>query len=278
MVRGVEKRLLFLDDRDRERLFERLGDVLAETETRCFAWAFMPNHVHLVLRTGDVSISKLMQRVLTSYSLRFNLRHDRVGHLVQNRFKSKLVLDEEYLLPLIRYVHRNPVEAGLVRSVEDLARFRWCGHAALMGRRPTSFEAVDEVLGLFDPDPLIARERIHVWMRSVQDPPLPVHLEGRRQEEPQRPRTGPRVGRGSLDRLIRDLCAQHGVAIEDLLSGRRDRVTARARSVIAYRATRELHLSVVGVAEKLGISPPAVVQAAARYRTPRPLAPLDPTS
>ncbi len=115
IVRGIERRNIFLDDVDRENFLARLGAVIEDTQTACFAWALIPNHVHLLLRTGDGPISRVMQRLLTGYAVSFNRRHRRHGHLFQNRYKSILCQEDAYLLELVRYIHLNPLRAKMVQ-------------------------------------------------------------------------------------------------------------------------------------------------------------------
>ena len=108
ICRGVEGRQIFVDDADRDHFVKRLATVLSETSTNCFAWALIPNHFHLLVRTGHVPISMVMGRLLTSHALHFNRRHRRCGHLFQNRYKSILCQQDPYLLELVRYIHLNP--------------------------------------------------------------------------------------------------------------------------------------------------------------------------
>ena len=90
ICRGIERREIFKDDVDRNDFLDRVRNLLCETETPCFAWALMPNHFHLLLKTADVPISMIMRRLLTGYAAHFNRRYQRQGHLFQNRFKSIL--------------------------------------------------------------------------------------------------------------------------------------------------------------------------------------------
>ncbi|MDJ0818014.1 MAG: transposase [Desulfobacterales bacterium] len=92
ICRGIEKTEIFRDDADRDSFAERLGRVISETNTRCYAWALIPNHFHLLLKTGNVPISTVMRKLLTGYAVTFNRRHRRVGHLFQNRYKSILII------------------------------------------------------------------------------------------------------------------------------------------------------------------------------------------
>jgi putative transposase len=86
IVRGIERRKIFEDDTDRVNFLDRLGKVLSETGTKCFAWALIPNHFHILLRTGAYPLATVMRRLLTSHAMNFNRRHRRSGQLFQNRY------------------------------------------------------------------------------------------------------------------------------------------------------------------------------------------------
>ncbi len=103
IVRGIERRKIFYDDSDRENFLERLGLVLTESHTPCFAWALIPNHLHLLLKTGLTPIATLMRRLLTGYAVSFNRQHRRHGQLFQNRYKSVLCQEDAYLSGLAAY-------------------------------------------------------------------------------------------------------------------------------------------------------------------------------
>jgi REP-associated tyrosine transposase len=119
-VRGIERRKIFYDDNDRGNFLDRLGVILTDTKTPCFAWALIPNHLHLLLRTGTAPIATVMRRLLTGYAVSFNRRHRRHGQLFQNRYKSVLCQEDPYLLELVRYIHLNPLRAGLVSDLGKL--------------------------------------------------------------------------------------------------------------------------------------------------------------
>jgi len=147
MARGIERRNIFRDERDRARFVESLGELVEGTGARLYAWSVLSNHFHLLLRRGERPISELMRRLMTRHAVRFNRRHGRAGHLFQNRYKSIVVEEEEYFLELVRYVHLNPARAGLVRTLEELDGFSWSGHSVLVGTQSAPWQDVDEVLG-----------------------------------------------------------------------------------------------------------------------------------
>ena len=81
MIRGIERRKIFRNNKDRNDMMDRLTDLLPATNTICYAWAFLPNHAHFLFRSGDTGLSTLMRRLLTGYAVNFNRRHRRHGQL-----------------------------------------------------------------------------------------------------------------------------------------------------------------------------------------------------
>lgn len=149
MVRGIERGTVFRSDTDRNHFLERLGEILRETKTICYAWSLIPNHFHLLLRTGPVPISTVMRRLLTGYALWYNRKYRRHGHLFQNRFKSILCQEDIYFLELVRYIHLNPVRAGLVEDLDELGGYAFCGHSVVMGKVKKPWQDTASVLGMF---------------------------------------------------------------------------------------------------------------------------------
>jgi putative transposase len=151
IVRGIERRTIFTDDSDRTNFLDRLGALLPEAVVPCYAWSLMTNHVHLLLRSGNTSISTVMRRLLTGYAVSFNRRHRRYGHLFQNRYKSILCEEDRYLRQLVAYIHLNPLRAGIVGDLKELKRYPYTGHAALMGQQDCPpWQDAEHILALFD--------------------------------------------------------------------------------------------------------------------------------
>jgi REP element-mobilizing transposase RayT len=130
--RGIEKRDIFLDDRDRQLFLERVGFNLKRWEISCIAWALMPNHFHLLVRSWEGDLSSFMRCLLTGYSMYFNGRYDRVGHLFQNRYKSRMISKESHMRVAIRYIHLNPLRGRQVKSMRELDRHPWTGHKQIL--------------------------------------------------------------------------------------------------------------------------------------------------
>jgi putative transposase len=135
-----ETNLLFEDDADRERFLSRLADRVEHYHIRLYLYCLLTNHVHLVFETPEANCSKFMQSLSTAYTVYFNLRHERHGHLLDGRYKAKVVEGEEYLLGLSRYVHLNPVQVGAMKDrpikerLRYLRQYRWSSYPSYIGR------------------------------------------------------------------------------------------------------------------------------------------------
>ena len=149
IIRGIEKRKIVDDDEDREEFVLRISRLAEDMQTVIYAWSLMTNHAHILLRSGPAGLSRYMRRLLTGYAGYYNRRHARHGHLFQNRYKS-IVCDEDiYLQELVRYIHLNPLRAGVVRDMQGLDGYRWSGHSAIMGKINILAQDRDFVLSYF---------------------------------------------------------------------------------------------------------------------------------
>ncbi len=152
--RGVAKQSIFLDDQDYKQFLRRL--LLLKTKKlfdhEIYAYILMPNHFYLLLQTKKVPIAKIMSSLLTSYSMYFNKKYKRVGPLFQNRFKSKLCARDSYFLGASRYIHLNPIEAGIATSLDE---YPWSSYQDIFGTNDFSIINRDEVsrlIGISDID------------------------------------------------------------------------------------------------------------------------------
>jgi len=306
IVRGINRKKIFFDDPDRDDFLDRLGDILSDTKTPCFAWAFMTNHLHLILRTGTAPIATVMRRLLTGYAVSFNRRHRRHGHLFQNRYKSILCQEDPYLLELVRYIHLNPLRAGIVEGLKELNTYPYCGHNALMGKTKPGFQDVDYILNLFGEKVPEARrlylEFVKKGVAAGRRPELTggglvrsaggwSALKAMRNDESRMKGDERILGQGdfvetvlkaaqeNLDRkssilalgydfdsLVDRVLSLFGLTFNELLTGGKQRRMVQARSVLCYWGTRELGMSAVSIAKKLNIASSTASESAMKGR------------
>lgn len=287
IVRGIERRDIFLDDDDRHFFVQRLSALLEKTDTDCFAWALMSNHFHLLVRPRNGTLAAFMRRLLTGYAVTFNLRHSRNGHLFQNRYKSIVCDHDEYLLELVRYIHLNPVRAGVVADVGRLERYPWCGHSVVTGNGKLQGQDVESVLGYFGRRIDEARRRYRLFVkdgvtqgrrddlvgrRSISVAVIPAGLfdtrilgdsdfiERLRLEEPLRERIEVKV---PLQEIVEKTAKQFGIPECVLSSASRAPVVVKARAIACHLALSAGHPA-AGVGRYLSMSRFGVCAAAIR--------------
>jgi putative transposase len=149
MVRGIEGSAIFRDDKDRGHFMSRLEKQAQSTGTIIYAWALIPNHFHLLMRSSIAGISTFMRRLLTGYAVTYNRRHQRCGHLFQNRYKSIICDEDSYMLELVRYIHLNPIRANIVKTLEELENYQWAGHKYLIAKESLAWQGREQVLLYF---------------------------------------------------------------------------------------------------------------------------------
>ena len=149
MLRGIERRAIVTDNADRHEFVSRLGVSAMQSRTSVYGWALLTNHAHLLLRSGPDGLPRLMRRFLTGYAQAYNRRHQRHGHLFQNRYKSIVCEEDRYFVELLRYIHLNPLRARLVRTLSELERYPWSGHGVVLGEVAGSWQEREWVLSWF---------------------------------------------------------------------------------------------------------------------------------
>ena len=147
LSRGNERQDIVINDDDRKLFLATVGEMGERFEIAIFAYVLMDNHYHLLFRTNRANLCRSMQWFGASYTKRFNLRHNRSGHLFQGRFKNMLVQNDAYLLQLSYYIHRNPLRAGMVRRLAD---YTWSSHRAYAyGKSRQAWLNTDVILAQF---------------------------------------------------------------------------------------------------------------------------------
>ena len=118
MLRGINKQVIFEDEEDNLKFLETLKNYKAISGYKIFAYCLMSNHIHLLLKVEKENLDLIVKRIASSYVYWYNWKYRRSGHLFQDRFKSEPVEDDAYFLTVIRYIHQNPIKAGLSKSID----------------------------------------------------------------------------------------------------------------------------------------------------------------
>ena len=304
IIRGINRSHIFKDDDDHRAFISRLSRGIGKTQVSCLAWALIPNHIHLLLQTGPQPLTGLMRSLLTGYALYFNKRHRRVGYLFQNRYKSILVDQKIYLLQLVRYIHLNPLRAGLVPDIIALNTYPWSGHAAILGLRPVDWQDTESILRSFGKRVGDARKKyLEFVVKGVTEGKrddltgggllrsfggwkgvMELKSKGKRWRgderilgesdfvekslaiaEEQLTRKEMWKSRGwNLDRLTEYVEEISGARCENIIGKNRDHKTSKARSLFAWWAIEELGYSATSISKFCNISLPSVLNAAKR--------------
>ena len=119
MLRGINQQQIFEDSEDCEKFLQILKDCKVVSEYKLFAYCLMGNHIHLLVQEEKEPIEQVMKRLATRFVYWYNIKYQRIGHLFQDRFKSEPVEDDAYFMAVIRYIHQNPIKAGLCKDVSD---------------------------------------------------------------------------------------------------------------------------------------------------------------
>ena len=150
IARGVNRQKIFLDDNDCHRYLITLEQIIREEGCVLLGYCLMVNHLHLLISacSGEI-LSRVMKRLGISYAWWFNWKYERSGHVFQGRFRSECVEDDSYLLTVIRYIHKNPVKAGVVRKAEH---YKWSSCPVYYGGKDylPGLTGTELVLSLFD--------------------------------------------------------------------------------------------------------------------------------
>jgi len=161
MLRGINRQDLFEDNADRQRFIDTLGHYKTISGFSLYGYCLMSNHVHLLVKEADESISAGIKRISSSFVYWYNQKYSRCGHLFQERYKSEPVESEDYFLTVLRYIHQNPVKAGIVK---DLFEYKWSSYQEYMGS--PYIADVDFALGIFSAD---RAKAIELFMKHSEE-------------------------------------------------------------------------------------------------------------
>ncbi|HWR08508.1 transposase [Sporomusa sp.] len=144
ILRGINRQIIFEDDEDRKKMIRCLQLYKEKCQCGIYGYCLMDNHIHLLLKEGNDPIANFIKKVGVSYVAWYNHKYQRCGHLFQDRFKSETIDDEQYLLTVLRYIHQNPVKAGLAA---DLSKYPWSSYSEYTG--DSTLVDADFIMGIF---------------------------------------------------------------------------------------------------------------------------------
>ncbi|BCA80644.1 transposase [Desulfuromonas sp. AOP6] len=260
MLRGNAGHDIFHDEADRSRFFFLLQEGIARFGHRIHAYCLMSNHVHLVVQVKETALSRIMHNLSFRYTQYLNKKFQQTGHIFQGRFKALLIDAEAYLLALVRYVHLNPLRAGMAESLDD---YPWSSHHAYLSRENLPWLTVEWVLSRFSEDAGRSKDHYRDFVEGGQQ-------DGYCREFHRGTYEGRILGDDSfveevlagcheklaepppLESVVEAVCALYDLRPQDLSSRRRTQLVSEARALAAYvvRETQGLELEALGRALK----------------------------
>lgn len=288
VLRGNHRQPIFFVPSDRKMLDDLVAEGLARFRARVHAYCWMTNHVHMAVQVGDTPLGPLVQRIAGQYARRLQRRLPTTGHLFEGRYRAVLVDADEHLLRLTRYIHLNPMRAGMVTDPVD---YPWSGHRAYLGLASVPWLTTDFTLRMLGPDVPRARRayrrmvalgcdpedserfgrgmpgngRVLVPDRFLKDLAA-TRARAKRSSGSRRGRSGPRTGRPSLEQLLDEVAAEFGVEVAAITSPSRSSAFTQLRCTVAERALACGAASLSEVARRLNRSHSSLCEALERRR------------
>jgi REP element-mobilizing transposase RayT/AraC-like DNA-binding protein len=286
MSRGIEGKKIFFDDEDRNFFLNHLENLLVKTGYLLYAWCLMENHYHLLIRVNDYPLGAAMRALNGRYAQYFRKKGGTRGYLFQDRYKSIVTQDQHYIEEMVRYIHLNPIRAGLCSTIEELDTYSWSGHAVIVGMQSWCIQNTHDVLKRFakqrkkaivlyrgflkaglDKDPAIyttirknnlQSEHIHnagCWVignkefvsKAVADDKVKRTRLARYAKE-----------NVTLKEVVRKISKQWGIADREIMKRGRNNIRSDTRKACAYICNRYYHFPVIQIAQYFNISSPSV--------------------
>ncbi|MEQ8175558.1 MAG: transposase [Syntrophomonadaceae bacterium] len=233
MLRGINRQVVFESDEERTKFLYTLKFFKEANKYKVYAYCLMDNHAHLLIEEATEPIGHSIKRICASYVYWYNRRHDRIGHLFQERFKSEVVDNDKYFLTVLRYIHQNPIKSGIT---DEIINYRWSSYHEYL--KNTELIDKDFVLGMFSDNRPAAMKQFKRFINEsnldkcldcderklLLDSDITRYLL---QHGVSNPGILQQMEKGQRDKLIRAIKAIDGVTVRQL-----SRVTGISKSVI----------------------------------------------
>ena len=251
-----------------------VAEALLDHGATLHAYCWMTNHVHMLVQVQSAPLGQVVHRMASRYARWFQRRLNTTGHLFERRHRAILVQTDPYLLALARYIHWNPVRAGIVAVADD---YRWSSHRQYLGLLKRPWLATNQILETFSDDRGRAQQAYRVFMQT-EPHGVAVALERNATEGPadlpvnatSPPRAVASSGSVTLDDLAARIAAEYGITMEILCSPSRARHIARVRAIIGWHAKVSGVATLSAVARRFGCSTAAISLAISGLRRRQP--------
>lgn len=247
MLRGINRMPVFSNDDDRERFLNTIDRMKKEGRYEILAYCLMNTHSHLLMKEGEEPIERSLKRITVSYAYYYNKKYDRVGHVFQDRFRSEVVEDDNYLIAATRYIHNNPVKAGLVKSAID---YTWSSYNDYINSENASNRINSKVvLSIFSNNPRDAIKLFKEFSAQETTEELFIDIDNN-VERPVKP-TGNPAG------VIEDLLVNQGISLAEI----KMLEDKTKRNQIIREITENTGISVRELSRVLGLSKDIIFRA-----------------
>lgn len=272
MLRGNGGQAVFFTPRDHTKFYSLLHEGVGKFSHRISAFCLMPNHIHLVIQVGEIPLARIIQNLGFRYTRHLNRTRKTTGHWFQGRYKAILIEADAYLLQLVRYIHLNPIRAGIARAPEAYA---WSSHRAYLGREHIPWLHTESILCHFsNREPAAQRLFSDFVLQGLQEGTRPEFRQGSHQgrilgddhfaEQALSTRGEPNHCRPSLPDIIDAVCRAYGLPTSALTDPGKKRKPAEARAMAALIVLETQDLTLTDLAAHLGRELSGLSQAAGR--------------
>ena len=241
--RGNERKNIFLDDKDKVKFLDTLARTKGKFNCKVYAYCLMNNHVHLVIDTNGSDISQLMKSLNVSYVMYFNRKYERCGHLFQDRFKSEIIDNDQYLLEVSRYIHLNPVRAKIVKNAAD---YPWSSYLSYIGRDDNNPLAdTSLILHCFSDKEHVAVKKYLTYMNRSEE----------RKDEavnsfvldfPDTENEGVETRGGNVLEILDTIATENSLTVADLISKRTPHLSVRNAAIKLVKGKCNLGMREIG--------------------------------
>jgi len=269
IVRGNNRQPIFLRDRDRQIFADLVSKGVERFDHRIHAFCWMTNHAHMMIEVGADPLSKIIHNLSFRYSNWFNRHNERSGHLFERRYRAGLIESDRAAMGLVRYIHLNPVRAGIVQSP---LQHQWSSHRIYLGMESVSWLRTSFILGLFSDRKFDAILKYRAFTYAgiqaedqddSQHEPDQLHSECASTDRPTRIEPEESLFH-SADELLLAVCESHRIEARSLVGVSQKGALRRARAVAAFLTRESRHVTLTEMGRELGRDQSTLSRAAER--------------